>query len=415
MAIRKAVLLIAAIAASAMIPASQIASAGDEQPASATTRVSGVKPGFEKGKFQDVAKEMSNLLMLKLDGKSLKLDRDHWDKATGDKTDEEQRQEIVDEYIKRGMAKEQAEKFAESELKHIGSDSVIQVVEKLQTAAGSTSSGSSVGGGENHFNFQGRGLSGVIATRQESFQALFIEESGPMRIIQFSDDGNGLLRLNIMNPSGGIFLCLSQAADGRCTIMAVCGKDVTQLSGDSFRAIYEKNHEYVETNVFPLLRHIGIGLPILPYSPQVRQAVLDLIRKPIADEEKGKIEALLKNLDSDNAAEREAASKTLGENFLRYSGFIIPALKSESAEVRQRVKKIIADHPEQNAIGQFIQSLKLAEDPAYLVELLAGAKEEDKQTLVAALEKLTGEKFGANLSAWQEYIKKKIPVSAPAK
>ncbi|MBI5722942.1 MAG: PQQ-binding-like beta-propeller repeat protein [Planctomycetes bacterium] len=374
----------------------------------------GEKPGFEKGKFQTVAKEMSDLLMLKPDGKSLKLDRGHWDKIA--KSPEERKQELVDKYVKQGMAKDEAERLAGAQLDPMfaESDPMGMVIERLQLAAGRGGSGSSEGDGQRQFDFNCGGLSGAISIKQKAFNATFTEDIGPKRTIEFSDDGKGTFMLSIKNRAGEI-LNISQAAGGRFSITGIFGKEAIQLSGDSFLAIYEKDWSCLEDSVLPLLRHIGVGLPILPYSPQVRQAVLDLLRKPIAAEEKEKINALLKNLDSDNAAERDAVSKTLGENFIRYYGFIIPCLKSDSAEVKQRIKKLIADHPEQSAVGQFIHSLKLTEDVAYLVGLLAKAKEEDKQPLVAGLEKLTGEKHGANLAAWREYVKKKTSASAPAK
>ena len=51
-----------------------------------------------------------------------------------------------------------------------------------------------------------------------------------------------------------------------------------------------------------------------------------------------------------------------------------------------------------------IASLRLTEDVGYLVGLLSEAAEQDRPNVVAALERLTGQKLGPDAVAWKKWL-----------
>src|SRR5262249_45727768 len=113
-------------------------------------------------------------------------------------------------------------------------------------------------------------------------------------------------------------------------------------------------------------------------------------------------------LDSSEFAAREKASETIGNRFEIYQDMIVAKLQEKTIplEVRTRLQAIVNGHSDQQRIAQTVSALSLLEDAPYLVSLLDHATPESTPKLTEHLEKITGQKLGADAAAWKEWAAK---------
>ncbi len=367
--------------------------------------LAGTEPGMEEGKLATVAEPLGKLLQLTLEGKTLRLDRESWSRVNDGKTEEELLKEQVDKLIARGLPKELADREAK---RAIGGAPVNRLWSQIQSAAGTMGSGTSSSMGRMKLSFTGRELTGSLSYTENMptspFQVIVTEETAPNRSLQFRAEG-GVLRITVLGPDNNFVLMLTQSEEGEFRVVHVAGDKMVSLKDENFLTFYGKNRQYTEQQLLPLLKHVGIGLPMTPYDAGIRSAVLDQLRGPASAEDDQRASQLIEQLGSNSYAKREEATKLLSEGFLRYSDAIENAAKKASEpETADRLKKILQDNAGTRKITGMVSSLKLTQDPQMLVLLLKDAREADRELLAKALEKTTGQKFGTDAAAWEKWL-----------
>ena len=131
-----------------------------------------------------------------------------------------------------------------------------------------------------------------------------------------------------------------------------------------------------------------------------------LLRTPDATAEG---QQLLEDLDSDTREVRDRATRLLGNLFDRYKDLIQQKLqdKSSSAEVRSRLKNIVANEADSKLVRQTIAAFDLVNDPQYVVSFLDDADPKEFIKIVRHLEKISGQKLGTDPAAWKEWANSK--------
>ena len=360
---------------------------------------------MEEGKIQSITSVLNDLVQLTVEGKSLRLDRGHWDDASKGKSREDLLEQRKKDLIARGLPEGVAGKYAGMPTQSGTGTGVEMLVKRLETAAGGLGSSRSSNGQVERMMFTGRGLS-VVLFLGATFRITLQEEDSPSRTLDFADDGEGNLRVTIVSPESGTVLLLNQDAKGKIKIVHVDANDTVRLEGESFLALYGTNRQYADGRLFPLLKHMGLGLPMTPYSAAVKVGVLDLLRRPITEADAIKAKSLIKDLDDKSSAKREEATKALTGDILRYQKAVSEASKDEngSLEAKERLRKIVEDSVQTRRVGDMISALGLTEDVMYLSDLLAEAKDADREIIVSALKRLTKQDFGTDPAAWRKWL-----------
>jgi hypothetical protein len=364
-------------------------------------------PGMESGKLHDVAGELSDILHLTMEGKSLRLDRAHWEKLPEGKSEEDLKKETLARLMTLGMSREMAEQQVELTIRRGG---LARLWGRLHSAAGSGSSSSGSSGRSSRRSFTSSTLSACMIQEEGGlFRMTVSESSSPARTIQFQDDGDGKMKILITGLESGLVLMIQQAADGKFRVAQVAGDKAVTLGDDSFLSFCGRNRQFAEKQLLPLLKHLGFGLPTTAYDPKVRAAVLSRLRGALTKEEADQAQALIDQLGDRAYAKREEATRLLSEGFARYQDLIEAARKatSQSAEMTQRLDKILQENADARKVGSVVRELKLDADPEFLILILKDAEDADRDVLVRALQRITGQKLGADVAAWEKWLEER--------
>jgi hypothetical protein len=361
-----------------------------------------VRPGFERGALQQVAKGVRKLLGLAWEKKGLQLDRERHEQYGRSK--EEVAKEIEERFVKMGLDKEQAAKMAERQAAQdvSGLDTIFG---ELRAAAGGGSSGSSRGGDHLAMHFDGGQLAGRLDVNRREFRVVLSETAGPGRQLDFRDDGDGGLSIVSYGAEADFFLRVSQKKDGAFRVTHLRGKELFQGEAESFAAFCRRHPQYAADELLPLLKHLGIVPPPMADDPRVKAEVLSRLR-PLSAEEQKEFEQALKGLDDNQFTAREAASKKLAAAYGRCRTLIAATLKEgqPSPEARQRLQGIVEKNSRDfGQIDAAVTALGLLDDPGCLVGLLDEAKGADLAAVCGRLRKLSGRELPAEAAAWKKW------------
>ncbi len=357
------------------------------------------------GKLNDLAPITRRLLPMTVDGGLLKLDRDAWSRPLEGKSGDDLKSEFKALLVKQGLPEEWAARQADE---MAGAADVERLFGGLQKASRSHGSSRSHGGTERSMSFRGGGLAAKLTLSKETVTIELREEEQAKRSLEVFDDGAGALRLVAAAADGSFTLVLQQATDGRFSVALVEGDAPFAGTGASYPAFYRAHRAVVEGRLLPLLTALGVGSPPTADSPAVRQAVLDRLRPPAAAERE-RVEEAIAQLDDANQAAREAATQQLVACGHRHRALIEATLKQPdiTPEAASRLKRVLAKTVARRRAAELAEALDLAADPATLVKLLAEATEADRPAVAAALEKITGRSFGADVAAWTRWLEKR--------
>lgn len=267
--------------------------------------------------------------------------------------------------------------------------------------------------GEFYCSFKSREMNGNINYTNDMFTMSLEENIIFKRTLELQNKSNNYISLTLtLKSEKKEILSLQQDDNGKISIKiqneeksAEDKEDGINLKADSFVQLYLDNQKVMEDVVYPVLRKLGIGVEASIESEKVRNKALTLILlMDKADADKAK--QLIKQLDADNFESREAASKALDKDFKLYEKSIIDAASDNgnTAEVIERLNKILKAHPSEDNSQKIIQSLNLMDNPMFLIRLLSDANEQQKPLVVATLETVTGQKFGADIAAWKKWL-----------
>jgi hypothetical protein len=276
---------------------------------------------------------------------------------------------------------------------------------KIQAASGSMGHGMSITGDKREINFTGESLSGRLQTSGTSVRLVLEENQSPQRTLEFSDDGSGGFRIEVRNIEGDLLL-LQQSRNGSFAAISFTGGPILAAQGDSFLACFQQNRQAMEARVLPVLAQFGINLILSPELPKIRNAVLaQLMQTP---EIRAEGQKLIEELDSSEFAVREKASEVLGNRFEIYQDLFLAKLQDKTTplEVRTRLQAIVNGHTDQQRVAQTVTALGLLSDAGYLVALLDHVAAENVPRVTVHLEKITGQKLGADVAAWKDWAGK---------
>jgi hypothetical protein len=363
-------------------------------------------PLAEKGDFQNqaVATAVSKLFQFKLSSKNIALNRDAWDDP--DKKEEEGNngQIQVRQILGNGRIQIQAGGIINANVS-IGEDSGVgKAFSRVRSASGFNTSSESFGGPTGSSSFTGGKLSGKLEVTGDALSISLREESEPNRRIELTDNGTGGFRLLITDLNGDLVL-VNQTAKGSVSVAAVLAGKPIAAKGASFVELYRNNRDLLEGRILPVLRHMGVDLPVSMQTPMVRQAALSRLTPP-TDADTQRAQQLIKDLDDDSFEVREKATKDLIDGYDRFRPQIDAKAQTPNlaAEMADRLHKISAAHPDTAAAGRVIDAMNLLDDPEFLVGLLDGATDSQKTAVGARLEKLTGQKIGSDAAAWRKWL-----------
>lgn len=372
-----------------------------------------VEPGFEKGRLQGLTVQINGLLKLTWKGRSLRLDRKHWEKDFEGKTKEEALKMLKAEKGKGGMRNMWGGgggDWSEREARRmLDMDPVERAFTRLESACGSSSSGSGSGGNHKYEYFEGGDLKGRMDIRGKAVTITLEETNSPGRKVEIFDDGWGSLRTIVSNAKGDLLLVAVQSSKGRFSVAHVAGDVVFAATGKSFEDFYTKHQRYVDERFFPVLKHMGIVVPWGQYNPKVKQTVLAKIIGPLTPAQAARGKTLIEQLNDNSFKKRREATEILSTQFARYRALIeqVAKKKTNPPETASRLKKIVGENTRQDDIDKFVTGRKLATNVGYLIWLIGDAPADDRAAVAGALQRLTNQKLGPDPAKWKKWWSQK--------
>jgi hypothetical protein len=329
-------------------------------------------PLLEDGMLLRVKPQLAQIFHFTLDGPRLKLDRQRWSEAPPN---------LI-------AALNQA-----SPIEHI--------FRHIQTLAGGGSSGMTVSNRYRELRFTGSALSGRVLTRDQLIRFELEEVGAPNRSLEFQDDGESF-RLFLSGRRDDLYL--RQDKEYGFTLAAVIGGKAIAAEGASFLDLYKRRRETFDKDVLPILNGLSIHLFVPPSSADLKSAVRAILSRSPALLEEGK--RLLADLDHDQFAIRDNASKLLSERYEIYKDLIAATLKdpSISVETERRLQKIRAAHADSQKVTQVIAALDLLNDAEFLIGLLDETAAPERGPIAARLEQVTGQRLGQDVAAWRKWL-----------
>jgi hypothetical protein len=368
----------------------------------------GSAPAAEKGRLAELAPVIRRLIPLTVEKGALCLDREAWSRPPEGKAAEDLKSEFEAALVKQGLPKEWAGRQAAEMAEAPDAERIFNLLQLVSRSHGSNRSS---GNNERSMQFSGGGLAAKLAIVGSAVQVELREEKGTRRSVDVFDDGEGVLRMTASGGDGAFLAVIHQARGGRFSVALIEGERPFAAAAPSFPAFYREHRDVVEKRILPLFALLGVGAPISPESPLVREAVLSRLR-PVGDGEREEAERRIRALDDADHAKREEATQFLIRKGGRHRALVEEALTRPgvSPEATARLTRVLAEGVPRRRADELAEALKLVEDAGFLVRLLAEAKEEERPHVAAALEKVTGQKFGTDAAAWGKWLETAHPV-----
>lgn len=376
------------------------------------------KPDFGDGVLEEVADKMENLLQLEWKGDNIALKRD-WDereekKKSDDDEEKDEKDEIkkrIEELVDKGFPEEHARRLAEARDRRgrklgFGMDRERSGVEKafleIPPKHGGRSSGSSGSGARRRLSFSTSAFSGSAILSNDDLRFAFEENDLAERKFELRDTGDGKVQFTFTY--GELFLKFLQTEKGKIQLIWIDSDKADVYVASSFTEFVKKHPQPANKFLFPLLKQLGIKMPIDKTGPRLLSAALAHLERMQTDID-DQVAKLVKDLDSDSYETRNSASAKLTAGFEKWAGQIEKHLKESplSPEARMRLKQIKANSGK-NELDQFLGEHKLLSSPSFLIKLLEFAKDDQKLMVVDELKKVTNEDHGENLDAWKKWL-----------
>lgn len=363
--------------------------------------------GIEKGPLTKCNSEMKLLLPLMLDqDMRLKLDKRVWENH--ELTKEQRLHAEIDTWTERGLDRERAESFAKRRMEASGRFAGVEFgfqdrVRAVVDVCGITSTS----GSSTQTRYRSGNLEFTVQGKSEYYRVEAIETRQARRRLVISDDGNGEFQVLLIGTE--YLLQIDQRPGELLRVIAIMGDDLFQFRGESFLEFSDKHPERCD-HVLKVLDGVGVDAPPLRNSQRVAEAAkkqLAVLVGGSADE----LEELFAAVDSDEFEVREAAERTLTEDFESYESLI--RAKVGQAGTSPHLKSVLNKVIEQNAKGHgdvraldFLTSQNLLNSPEFLGSLLETATDDEKALIFRQLEKVTGQDFNRDVDALRKYLQR---------
>jgi hypothetical protein len=368
------------------------AQADDEPPA-----------GYGVGPFQELAEPLGKLLKLAIADGRLVLDRTLWRWEHRGKSEEETREAIIQDLIKRGVPRPVAEAQAHVQLQL---PDVEQVFEKLFENAREGTIRSRHFSNIFRVEFAGPKFKASMERQEKAIRFDLVEEIGPKRRIQISDEGQGEFRLSLTNDDGSLALVVTQTSDGSLKVTDESRGHGFKAEADSFQEFYDKEPAYVEERLIPLLNHLAIVLPLSRDRAEVQKAVLDQL-EAMRSANVEEFEKLVAQLDDEDFTVREAAYERITAGIRRFGPLARKLADDPDSpfppETQARIGRLVDELADSAEAHEFASTNKLVSDVGYLVALIEESPETARPVVAEQLTRLTGQNHGTDPAAWRAW------------
>ncbi len=329
--------------------------------------------GDKESAFRRVAGEIGEVIKLTVADKSLVLDRSHWESETEPQVGQPQAGVGVGIGLRIGIGGKQT-----------GIEGLFQ---KLGRAAGSMGFSTMVSGDSRQQSFSGGGLLGKLEVAGDRVQILLRETDDPGNDLTVTDDAKGGLRIIFTNANGDL-LMVAQNANGRVTVAHVAPGITFTGGAASFPAFYRENAQYVDQQLLPFLKNLGVRVFPGRWSPPVVETVCRLLR-PFSSAEQSEFKRLLAEMDDADFDRREAATAAMSKLAARYWPLLQEARKNPpSEEVKTRLAKVVSEGAEHREVAEIIAALDLLNDLEYLNALRRQLTGEDEAAVAQRLKEI---------------------------
>ncbi len=360
----------------------------------------------EKGAFDTLHKEIGALITLKLDGARIQIDRSRWEPQKKS-VDEPKAEEEMGGNIKivPGNANANVRLRINGNLQP--QTPFEQAFAALQTAAGGMATTRMNSGMGRSASFRGELINGRMEIAGDRVVVALTENADPFRSIELTDDPTGVFRLTILGNSGDLIM-IHQTPDGGASIAGIVGETKLIDSAKTFGELSRKHRVVLDSTIHPVLQRVGIGLALSADSQEVHAKVVAMLT-PASDEDRAAARALLKDLDSQDFATREAAREQLLKVFDRYRGALVQLADEAglSNDAKASIQQINAARTSGSPAERIVVDNKLLDDPKYLARMLPQQEPAARKVIIARLEKLSGQSLGDDPQAWEKWASEK--------
>ena len=363
---------------------------------------------FKSGPIQTLRIPLQRILKLHWSEAALAWDRKHWDEPFAGKSLNDIKEEVARQLKDRGLElpSDQDNHHAFSMPPRV--HNIVLLFQNLHYRANESTGGNhgtSFGGGGEKWrsSFETKAIRAEMLVDGKTVELTLREQETRRRLRVTSSD----LELRVIYESRDHNLLLRQRHDGHVWLAESFGDEHLVASAKSFVELYATNPDLIEVSLFPLLDHLGFILPPMRFESAVVDRVLEKLILETADS-KRRFEELLVQMDSPDYKLRDSATRELEDNLAVYLQRVNAAFrhKEHSLEVRTRLKRVLQSYESQShALDAFVDAMNLTRDPAYLINLLGQLDAEHSETVVSVLESLTGNEFGADVAAWQQWLR----------
>ncbi|MFP4355577.1 MAG: hypothetical protein ACLFUJ_10695, partial [Phycisphaerae bacterium] len=251
-------------------------------------------------------------------------------------------------------------------------------------------------GRTNHLHtvgFSNNDLSFSAGNGEGLFTLSVEEQTGPGRLLRIQQKADGNVFVQMVSADGSSVVILHQDSEGKASLTLLAGGKSHTDSAESFLTLYGQNRQLFDQQVWPRLEHNGVGLPIMPTSPDVVAAAIEILRGSQGEQFQAN-QALLSKLADRNFKTRQEASETLSKNYLACAPLIHQALADESieAETKHRLETIVQANAEAHRLAAIVQSLGLLDQVDYLQAMAKAAKTEtDRKMIQSRIEEISAD------------------------
>ncbi len=263
--------------------------------------------------------------------------------------------------------------------------------------------------------FPGR-ISGKPVSAAPEFQALLRELESPHRELKVIAESDGSFLIQLRSQTQPYLFRLRQDSHKQVTCCEIRADSVFSAKAATFDQFCRQNYEFVENRLMPVLKAIGAGAPTTRFSPMVQEFVLRQL-KPEDPEKESQFRKAIVGLDGTDFEQRQQVTLDITKQYEQWQHLIQRVVTDSEypVEVRSRLKKILESQVSggERERMQLVIGANLNTDVDYLIWLWAQrrngvsekqyAMDEPQPFIQSHLQLLTGNDFGDDLNAWQEW------------
>ena len=335
----------------------------------------------QAGQITEVAGDIGRLIHLTWSKNRLMIDREHWMKSTGSKTDAEKTEDAIQKMIDRGIPEAIARKMADRRggrgrgpfggADFLTASSEGRLFTELKAAAGAMSGGGGGGGDEHHWDGHGGNIFTAMNTKDSTkdFRFMIRESTSPVQELLVEEHHEKGLRIQFSSPTRN--LIFANDLDGVIHVA-----HTSKLRSEAFQvASYEQMlqlYPAFAAEFGTMLEQLGINQPLTDRDPRILNAIGKLVVKPDQETLDDAIKTI-ERLNDNSFQVRNEAEKKVAANYVAWKNVIQDKLADEglASEVRMRLKGVEASsNVDTTEAEAYIKNHKLLQDVEYLKSVL---------------------------------------------